>query len=624
VKNKTVKILLSAGILLVGVLLYSASGKGNFLGTTDGDIREMASMLTGDNTGLSRPVSLRDFWKKYPVPASIFQEADKLAGLPMPDGKSFWKEFSHRIAVWTIAEASENKGKYISCLSECLARWCKQVPWQEGFSRMPQHLRGNPDVANIDLLSCRKIRDISESYWILSEKLPEKTKQLIRQSMEKWCFSPMRQAIAQDDLKKVIGAIYLGDLNNWNSFCNAGVLNAVTVFLPKKERAVMLANIRASLFRYVSGFDDDGYIPEGAGYYSMGVSRLLDCQETFMNITKGKCDIFASCRQKMSNILAYPVTFSMDGNILYPPFADSGVDGQPQNEIPGYFRAQLDLHTGKATNRRFWDKGWDCAHGLFLAEDIVRTLRLLKIRESTLNEDPDPVPPKSFFRSSQVLILRSSSGFSLAAKGGYNFEPHNHNDLGSFCLGKNGRIILGDPGLPAYTPDYFSSAKSRYANQFASSWGHPVPVPAGKLQSPGGRSHGARILEYSPSEKKTVFKLDLKSGYPDAKTLKKLTRTFCYQRDPVRLTVSDEFEFSQPELFAAALVSYDEMRISGEKIETDDLEILFSAGEKHNFQFTKTVFTSKARGQKKPVRIGYELTKPVLKGEITVTIIPKK
>ncbi|MBR2508809.1 MAG: heparinase II/III family protein [Lentisphaeria bacterium] len=609
-------------IFLLLFLIQIQGAEKNFLGVSDAEIQKIRSVLNGKNCGIAPKISDREFWAKYPVTDNTCKEAERLLKLPMPGNSAQWKDFSHRIAVWTIMEAKENNGRYLNAVAECLELYCKKYPWSQGATRLYGEFKKlyTPRTPVFDLFSCRKYRDISEAYWILQDKLPEKTVKLVKDAMEEQCFAPFRKTVAEKDFKKVYHAIYLRDKNNWNPFVNIGVLNAAAVFLQGEDLALFLANIKASLEIYIRNFDDDGYQHEGVGYYAMGVSRLLDCQEMFMKLTDGRCDIFAPYKKKMEKVFQYPFNFSMDGNILYPPFADSGVDGLPQNEIPSYLRGQLDLHSNQAANAKFYQKDWSVNHGMCLAEDIARGARLMKLRSAKLPDTAGKRSDDSFFRRDMVVVCRNKDGFSFAAKGGYNFEDHNHNDLGSFCIGLNGRIICGDPGVPVYNREYFASAKGRYANQFASSWGHPVPVVAGQFQSPGTRR--TKVLEYSAKDGKVIFKLDLKVGYPNAKTLQKLHRTFIYTRKPAQLQITDEFEFSQPEKFGAALISYDKFNISGKNPETENLQFSFAAdcGE---LLFSNEKFTSKARGKKIPQRLGYDLKQPAGKGSITVTIKTK-
>lgn len=49
----------------------------------------------------------------------------------------------------------------------------------------------------------------------------------------------------------------------------------------------------------------------------------------------------------------------------------------------------------------------------------------------------------------------------MAAKGGNNGEPHNHNDVGSFFYLVGDEMLLTDLGAGEYTKEYFHEGRYR-------------------------------------------------------------------------------------------------------------------------------------------------------------------
>jgi hypothetical protein len=88
-----------------------------------------------------------------------------------------------------------------------------------------------------------------------------------------------------------------------------------------------------------------------------------------------------------------------------------------------------------------------------------------------------------------------------------------------------------------------------------SSYAHPVPVVDGQLQGTG-RKFAAKIVRTDFTDAKDVIAFDLTAGYP-VKTLRRLVRTFTFDRAAKRFTVRDEVEFSKPTAFAEAWVAQD-------------------------------------------------------------------
>jgi hypothetical protein len=174
-----------------------------------------------------------------------------------------------------------------------------------------------------------------------------------------------------------------------------------------------------------------------------------------------------------------------------------------------------------------------------------------------------------------------------------------------------------------YTSRTFS--KDRYHSNLLNSLGHPVPVIAGKLQRPG-RDAEAKIIRTDFSDKSDVFAMDITSAYP-VPELKKLTRTFTYNRTGQgSLTVVDEVEFSSPQSFACALLTYGQWKKSGEKslIITkgeESVEVTIDTGGKA-FTLDDQIIDEKTHSGDKPTRIGINLTDPLARGKVTLIIRP--
>ena len=96
-----------------------------------------------------------------------------------------------------------------------------------------------------------------------------------------------------------------------------------------------------------------------------------------------------------------------------------------------------------------------------------------------------------YYENAEWYIKRTAS-YTIAAKGGHNAEPHNHNDIGSFVFYANGEYIVDDLGWPEYDMSYFDKTK-RYDYICASSLGHSVPIVDGTAQLPG-KEHRANII----------------------------------------------------------------------------------------------------------------------------------
>ena len=100
----------------------------------------------------------------------------------------------------------------------------------------------------------------------------------------------------------------------------------------------------------------------------------------------------------------------------------------------------------------------------------------------------------------------------MALKGGNNGENHNHNDVGSYVVVSGGRAVLLDPGSEIYTARTFS--RDRYESPVLSSFGHPVPLVAGRLQRTGAAARG-RVVRTDFTDEQDTLVLDIASAYDE-------------------------------------------------------------------------------------------------------------
>jgi hypothetical protein len=215
----------------------------------------------------------------------------------------------------------------------------------------------------------------------------------------------------------------------------------------------------------------------------------------------------------------------------------------------------------------------------------------------------------------------------VAIKGGHNAEHHNHNDVGSFVVVLGDRPVLLDPGAETYTARTFSSR--RYESQLLNSFGHPVPVVAGKLQRTGEEAQG-KVLRTEFTEHADTLVLDLRAAY-DCPELKTLERTFVYSREGAgSLTLTDRVEFSVPQTFATALLTRG--RVPAQRVEQrrGDGPLLLRDGDQalrveidvggEAFDIQAEEIREDAPVQ--PTRLGLYLTRPVTSATVTLKIAP--
>jgi hypothetical protein len=307
---------------------------------------------------------------------------------------------------------------------------------------------------------------------------------------------------------------------------------------------------------------------------------------------------------------------------VYPAFADCPPGAKPEAWIEGYVSRRFDFG---------WPEGQKSLGSLAGVRSVIAA-GLFSLTDSPVDQKPrkvesPPQPPRDWFDKGGVLICRPNAPkerrFGAALKGGHNAEQHNHNDVGSYVVALGGRTPLVDPGSEVYTRRTFSG--KRYESRVLNSWGHPLPTVAGSLQRTG-RSAAARVLKTEFSDRTDTLALDLRAAY-DVKSLKELTRTFIYSRQGQgSLVVTDRVVLDKPEEFGTALITFDEWKRTGAdtlRVGTGEtaVDVRIETGGAP-FEITAEEIEEDLPGRRLPTRLGINLSRPVERATISLTIRP--
>ncbi len=126
--------------------------------------------------------------------------------------------------------------------------------------------------------------------------------------------------------------------------------------------------------------------------------------------------------------------------------------------------------------------------------------------------------------------------FCAAAKGGHNGENHNHNDCGNVIVYADGRPVLIDAGVGAYTRDTFSDR--RYTIWTMQSSFHNLPEINGCMQR-----NGAEFAAHNTVFSADSFSCELSGAYPQEAGLLSYRRRM--QLEENRVTLISQFQFRQ-------------------------------------------------------------------------------
>jgi hypothetical protein len=235
--------------------------------------------------------------------------------------------------------------------------------------------------------------------------------------------------------------------------------------------------------------------------------------------------------------------------------------------------------------------------------------------------------PRSWFDQAGVLICRplkgSSSRLATAIIGNDNGVNHNHNDVGSYIVVLNGQVLIVDPGGETYTARTFGP--HRYDSNVLNSFGHSVPLVAGKMQDAGAKAKAVTLkTDFTEAQDTLVF--DIRSAY-SVESLQKLTRAYVFSRQGAgSMTVTDAVAFSQPESFETVLITLGQWKQTGPRMlrieeASAAINVEIDAGGV-DFKIVPTEINEHVHTRKLPVRLAIHLEQPVRQATVAVKITP--
>ncbi len=413
-----------------------------------------SQLLISDFTEFSRTGNRVQFEDKY------FQRRRKLNSLVM-------------------AECVENKGRFLKDILDGLylileeTTWC--LPPHNSYERDAKQ-ETMPDVTRpiIDLFDAESAAEVAFCEYLLRPVFAKE--------------SPFISTYVNERLWDRIFLPYenrhfwwMGNgeelMCNWTPWCTQNVLiSALTRpegFFTEKELHEFVEKAAASCDYFLDEYGEDGGCNEGAQYYSHAALCLFGCLELIDGAADSPEFARVYSETKIRNIANFIVKMHVSGD-YYVNFADcSPLAGK---------RSAREFLFGKAVRdaalSEFAAKDYRSADtkGRLLSEEInlfYHVMQAFAAKDMLECEDSGAAAEDSYFDSMGLMVARDSV-YTLAAKAGDNGDSHNHNDVGSFTLYKNGEPFIIDLGVGTYTRKTFS--KERYELWTMQSQFHNVPT----------------------------------------------------------------------------------------------------------------------------------------------------
>lgn len=427
------------------------------------------------------------------------------------------KLFSKRLALnaLVLAECVENKGRFLDDILNGIFSICEESAWQlpahnSYIQDAPQLPLPDAAAPVLDLFACETGAVLATASYLLRDALDK--------------ISPFVTRRIFDELSRRIFTPYLqryfwwmgdgkGNTNNWTVWCTQNVL--LCVFLTDTEtpfRRDVLKKACQSIDYFLDGYGRDGCCDEGASYYRHAGLCLFNAMEILNNVTDGAF-VHLYQNSKIQNIASYILNVHVEDK-YYVNFADC-------SPIAGRAGVREFLFAQRTDNKNMAafaaaDYGVQMPDSLQLSRENNLYYRLqngftAKEIKAAAPGSADGIPHPDICYPSVGLFIARDDRLLLAVKAGDNGDSHNHNDVGSFTVYKDGLPLLIDVGVESYTQKTFSPR--RYEIWTMQSAYHNLPTVNGIMQK-DGEACRAKEVRYQISDALCEIDMDIAGAYP--------------------------------------------------------------------------------------------------------------
>lgn len=472
------------------------------------------------------------------------------------------------LTVYAMLSIMHGKQSHITRLAEIIEAISDEECWA-----LPAHVdrSGKNWRITIDLFAAETAFSLAEITCLLKNKLSADLQEKVRREIFRRVLEPYEES-------NFPYSAWEASQMNWCAVC-CGSIGGAAIYLMQNDKArlnKLLKRINSSIVNYIKGFCEDGACLEGLGYYTYGMSFFAAYSDLMYRYSEGKVDLFENA--KLKNIALFQQKCFLTGNITIS-FSDSQRDEKYRLGLTAYLSrhypeveiSDISLAADLETD--------NCYRYIVLSRDYFWAKQ--RVDNVISKREWHTVLPQA-----QWSVCRSDNDCVLAAKGGHNDEPHNHNDVGSFIYACEGESILDDIGAGEYTKDYFN--ENRYKYICCRSLGHNVPLIDGREQLAGAQYKASGFV--SDGNGKTEMNIEAAYGLSADD---KITRSFLFERSSGICTVTDSFRLSGETEVTENLVTSHKPMISGSDfiVRTSKNEFVIQITNGKELNITKETYT---------------------------------
>ncbi|PDT02853.1 heparinase [Rhizobium chutanense] len=462
-----------------------------------------------------------------------------------------------------LGELVEGSGRFLPGIVDGIFLITEESGWQlpahnaheRGGPRLPLPDNSQPVV---DLFAAETAALLATIVALLGDKIDD--------------LSPEIAARVKREIEARILSPYLGRhfwwmgrggerMNNWTAWISQNVLlTAFSVKTDQPTRRAVVEKALGSLDAFLKDYAEDGACEEGVVYYRHAALCLHGALTVLDSAAPG---LFGKIwrHPKIRNMAEYIANMHVAGR-YYFNFADSSAVVEPCSAREYLFGKAV----GSEMLAEFAAADRATADHPHLPGEWNLWYRVQELLVGALPAvEPRPAHPRDIFYPGIGLFVARDGQFSLAVKGGNNGEGHNHNDVGSVTLYKNGCPFLIDVGVETYTAKTFSP--SRYEIWTMQSAYHNLPTFEGVMQS-AGEDFGAGDVEVEFGDDRARISLDIAGAYPPEAELRSYRRTVSLMRGR-HVEITDAHDGDKPAVLS--LMTCLAPTVTSEKIDLADL-----------------------------------------------------
>lgn len=311
-------------------------------------------------------------------------------------------------------------------------------------------------------------------------------------------------------------------VNNWCPWIISNILCAAALTCPDMEKRERITDTALeSLSVYMDTIKPEGGCDEGPGYWFDAELGTFISLLVVYDMTGGKLNFFGE--PQLKNMAEYIMKMHISGN-RFANFSDCRLIFQRNYAAVSAF--------GKYTGSKAVCRWAQTMTSVSCLEDTDPGYRLL-IELCTAPQKPQsPYVPEEVTEQADlgIAFLRNAH-FYAAFKGGHNAESHNHNDVGTNIVFKDGAPIFIDIGNDQYTKLTFSD--KRYTLPSNRSIYHNTLSTDDTEQLPGVQY---RAENFTFDEAAKAASMTLEKAYAPESGIASYRKTTALTADGVKIT----------------------------------------------------------------------------------------